>query len=145
MRLTLRKRLKPFRNLTELAEALDLTIPVLKKKIRKLEAEERLSVISLAGGLCPQQIEEQTFELFHQAERCLVCGDEMLPPPSRREIGWGEFKQCPSCEFSAHEMANYKTQKRAALEQLAQMISQSQKTETVLRSRREQSEKLRSE
>jgi hypothetical protein len=142
MRLTLRKRLKPFRNLTELAEALDLTVPALKRKIRKLEAKGLLSVSSLAGGLRPQQIEEDTFELFHNAERCLVCGDEMLPPPSSREIGWGEFKQCPTCDFSAHEMANYKTRKRAALEQLAQMISQSQKTEAVLRSRIEQSERL---
>ena len=142
MRLTLRKRLKPFRTLTELAEALDLTVPTLKRKIRKLDTEGLLSVRNLAGPLRSQMMENDTFELFHNAERCLVCGEEMRPP-ARRDIGWGEFKQCPSCDFSVHDMANYRTRKRAALEQLSTMISQSQKTETVLRARAENSDALR--
>jgi hypothetical protein len=141
MRLTLRRRLKPFRTLVELAEALDLTVPTLKRKIRALEAEGLLSVRNLAEGQA-KLVEDDTFELFHKADRCLVCGEKMQPPPSR-DIGWGEFKQCPSCEYSAHEMANYKTRKRAATEQLTKMISQSQKTDAVLRSRAEHSEMLR--
>lgn len=142
MRLSLKKRLKPFHSLKELAEALDLTVPTLKRKIRKLDSAGILSVQSLAKGVRPQMIEDETFELFHQAGRCLVCGDEMKPP-ARRDIGWGEFKQCATCDFSAHEMANYKTRKQAALEQLANMLSESQKTESVLRARSEHSQQLR--
>lgn len=142
MRLTLKKRLKPFQSLSELADALDLTIPELKRKIRQLETDGVLSLTSLVDGARPSFLEDQTFELFHQAGRCLVCGHEMVPP-SRRDIGWGEFKQCPTCEFSAHDLANYKTRKQAALAQLAEMISQSQKTDEVLRARAEHCAKLR--
>ena len=143
MRLTLKKRLKPFQSLTELADALDLTIPELKRKIRRLRDEGTLTLSSLIDGARPSFLEEHTFELFHKAGRCLVFGHEMRPPASKRDIGWGEFQQCPSCEFSAHDLANYKTRRRAALAQLAEMISQSKKTEEVLRARAEHSESLR--
>ena len=143
MRLSLKKRLKPFQSLNELADALDLTIPELKRKIRRLQDEGTLSLSSLVDGARPSFLEEHTFELFHQAGRCLVCGHEMRPPSSKRDIGWGEFQQCPNCEFSAHDLANYKTRKRAALAQLAEMISQSKKTEQVLRARSEHDEALR--
>ncbi|MCA9778827.1 MAG: hypothetical protein KC800_18995, partial [Candidatus Eremiobacteraeota bacterium] len=66
MRLTLKKRLKPFQSLNELADALDLTIPELKRKIRQLEIEGLLSLTSLVDGARPSFLEDQTFELFHQ-------------------------------------------------------------------------------
>lgn len=142
MRLSLKKRLKPFHSFRELAEALDLTIPTLKRRIRELDEAGVLSVQTLSEGTRPQLVEEEIFELFHQTGRCLVCGDFMTPP-ARRDIGWGEFKQCATCDFSAHEMANFKTRKQAALEQLARMISESQKTEAVLRARAEHCHELR--
>lgn len=144
MRLSLRKHLKPYSSLKELADDLRLTIPELKREIRRLEKSGELSLASLreASGLGPDLGMEQVFDLFHKFERCLVCGSEMKEPP-KRDIGWGEFLQCPSCQYSAHEMASYKTRREAAASQLEELISQARKTRKVLHDRKLHAELLR--
>ena len=143
MRLSLRKKLMPYRSLKNLADDLDLTIPELKKKIRNLERSGSLSLSSLCSGLNPDsEIEMDTvYRLFHDFGRCLVCGHEMGLPKGR-DIGWGEFKLCPQCDFSAHDIASYQTRKKAARAQLREMLSQSRKTESVLRARASHSAEL---
>jgi len=140
----LRKQLKPYRDLKSLADALGLTIPALKKRIRELEENDELTLESLKEGVPASGAtsEQETFELFHQFERCLVCGSPMRSP-EKRDIGWGEFKQCATCQYSAHEMANYKTRRRSAEEQLTNLLEQARKTEIVLRAREQHSRELR--
>lgn len=135
MRLTLKKRLKPYTSLRQLADDLDLTIPELKKKIREL-GPERLTLQALQGDseAWGDVRSEVTFEQFHKSGRCLVCGNEMIEPGDR-EIGWGEFRQCPKCDFAAHELASYPTRKKAAKEQLQKLMELAGKTRTVLRDR----------
>jgi Winged helix-turn-helix DNA-binding len=136
MRLSLRKRLRPYSTLLELAEELDLTIPELKRRIRKLERSGTLSVYALTACRPDHQelASETVYDLFHQFDRCLVCGNEMKLP-RKRDIGWGEFKQCEQCLFSAHDMASYSTRKQAAKDQLTKLIAEARKTECVLRDR----------
>lgn len=144
MRLSLRKQLKPYRDLTSLAKDADLSIPELNRRIRELQREGRLSLKALSVEPKPdhEMPGEGIFELFYQFERCLVCGNEMKPP-HRRDIGWGEFKQCEKCDYSAHDMASYPTRKKAATEQLSRLVKEAQKTQTVLRDRKAHHELLR--
>ena len=146
MRLSLRKHLKPYKSLKELADDLKLTIPQLKRKIRMLQEEELLTLTALqeATQFDPDLETDQVFELFQKFERCLVCGSEMKEP-TKRDIGWGEFVQCPSCQYSAHEMASYKTRRDAAASQLEELISQAQKTRRVLHDRKLHAQLLRQE
>lgn len=144
MRLSLRKQLKPYSDLASLAEDVGLSVPELNRKIRGLNSEGNLSLKALCLDRKPdyEMPGEGVFELFHQFGRCLVCGHEMKPP-QRRDIGWGEFKQCEKCDYSAHDMASYSTRKQAAASQLAMLVKQAQKTQTVLRDRNTHRELLR--
>lgn len=144
MRLSLRKRLKPYTSLTRLAEDLNWDLPSLKRRLRELDDEGRLSVEALSADLDPEvELEgENVYELFHQFESCLVCGEEMRSP-QRRDIGWGEFKECSHCGFSAHDLASFKTRKEAAVEQIHTMVSQARKTQSVLNARRRNNKRFR--
>ena len=137
MRLSLRKQLRPYSDLASLADDVGLTIPELNRRIRELEREGNLSLKALSLEFKPEHEipGEGIFELFHQFGRCLVCGNEMNPP-KRRDIGWGEFKQCEKCEYSAHEMASFPTRRQAAAAQLAKLVKEARTTQTVLRDRR---------
>lgn len=143
MRLSLRKKLKPYKSFAQLADDLNTTVPELKKLVRVLEQEERLSLGNLfSSASSGQEIEaDGLFRRFHESGRCLVCGHTMTQP-ERRDIGWGEFKQCSVCQFSAHELANYETRKSAAQSQLKELLSQYEKTEQVLRYRADHSAAL---
>lgn len=136
MRLTLRKKLKPYERLSDLAKTLDLSLPALKRLLREPEPNKNLSIQKLIEGHPPDfELEEEgVFELFHQHGRCLVCGN-LMTCPSGREIGWGEFIQCEQCQYSAHEMANYKARREAANKQLREMIQAAWATQSVLKSR----------
>lgn len=142
MRLSLRKRLKPFTTLTELAEALDLTLPELKRKMRELESEHDWKLNAISKDAAAPEFEEHTYQLFHENGRCLVCGEEMRAPSAKRDIGWGEFKQCPKCNYSVHELANYTTRKEAAAELLKTMVEQARRANVVLQARSENSRQL---
>jgi len=138
MRLTLKKLLRPFQTLREAAEAMNLTVPELKRKLDSGKGDKTLSLDVPTGMASPDLMEEDTFKLFHRAGRCLVCGN-LMHPLARQDIGWGEFKQCRSCQFSVHDLANYETRKKAAVELLSSMITQSQRAEEVLQTRFEHS------
>lgn len=136
MRLTLRKKLAPYTSFAQLADDLNVTVPELKKTLCTLEKEGRLGLGPLfSSASATTEIEaDGLFRLFHESGRCLVCGHPMTRP-ERRDIGWGEFKQCSVCQFSAHELANYETRKKAAQDQLMELLTQFQKTEKILRNR----------
>ena len=70
MRLSLRKHLKPYKSLKELADDLKLTIPQLKRKIRMLQEEELLTLTALqeATQFDPDLETDQVFELFQKFE-----------------------------------------------------------------------------
>ena len=94
------------------------------------EAVSACPFCGAAGGVA----ELECAQCMNVIPYCIVTGTRMR---------LGDWTQCPNCEFSAHDLANYKTRKRAALAQLAEMISQSKKTEQVLRARLEHDEALR--
>ncbi len=112
-------------------------MPELRRRIRELEDKNALSISALVANSSSFEglTGEGVYDLFHRLGRCLVCGHEMSQP-KRRDIGWGEFKQCGHCQFSAHEMASYETRKQAAKEQLTALIRQARKTQSVLRDRK---------
>lgn len=135
MRLSLRKRLKPYKSLLELAEDFDLTIPELKRLIREMQVSDTLKLEGLsANGKSEEKAGEGVFELFHKHKRCLVCGHEMQQP-KKRDIGWGEFKECRLCRFSAHDMANFETQKKAADKELREFRERAALAQKVLQAR----------
>lgn len=133
MRLTLRKKLQPYTSIHQLAEDLDTTVPRLKRRIRKLKKSGRLSVAALFAEIPAERELESDglFRLFHEHGRCLVCG-HFMREPKKRDIGWGEFKQCPFCQFSAHDLANYESRKKAARDQLQELLGQLDKTRSIL-------------
>lgn len=146
MRLSLRKKLKPYQSLSVLAEDLDVTLPELKRAIAILSHRNELSVQHLQerfGRVSPSD-GDATFQLFHEHGRCLVCGNEMRLP-ANRNIGWGEFKQCVRCGFSTHELASYDTSKEAAEKLLKDLIDTAKRTRQVLHDRQEQSRLLSSQ
>lgn len=109
VRLELRRKLHPYTTLLELADALDVTLPHLKRRLRELEARDRLTLEALALALGAPRLPAQRDDLFlafHRRGLCLVCGSEMGKTRSQ-QAGWGEFMQCRFCQFSSHENADF--------------------------------------
>ena len=123
MRLELRRKLHPYSTLLELADALDVTLPHLKRRLRELEARDDLTLESLAASLGGKRLPSQRDDLFlafHRNGLCMVCGSAMEKVKGR-QAGWGEFRQCQFCLFSAHENADFNRLRQVASAQLDEL------------------------
>ncbi len=120
MRLDLRKKLHPYTTLLELADALDVTLPHLMRRLRELDARDELTLERLSlslGAKEPPRRRDDLFQVFHRHQLCLVCGSPM-EEVTERQAGWGEFRQCRFCLFSAHENSDFERLREVASGQL---------------------------
>lgn len=123
MRLELRRKLHPYTTLLELADALDVTLPHLMRRLRELDARDELTLERLAqslGAKGPPPRHDDLFLAFHRQQLCLVCGSPM-EPVNERQAGWGEFSQCRFCLFSAHENSDFERLREVASSQLDEL------------------------
>jgi hypothetical protein len=123
VRLELRRKLTPYTTLLELADDLDVTLPHLKRRLRELEAKGELTLESLVASLGSRRLpvkRDDLFLSFHRRQLCLVCGSRMEQVRSHQP-GWGEFKQCPFCLFSAHENADFEKLRELATSKLDEL------------------------
>lgn len=147
MRLHLRRELYPFTSLAVLADALKVTVPQLKKRIHDMEARgEPLEALAREGQQAESNQEtggdRELFQLFHQKGLCLICGHKMSTIQDR-QAGWGEFRQCEFCGFSAHENAGFEGMQQSATDRLKELKSQLQQAKRVLNEREKQGQTLR--
>jgi hypothetical protein len=137
MRLGLRRKLHPCQSLERLAEALDVTMPRLKRELQALDRRGELSLANLAGALdirLPEQHDAGLYLAFHRRGLCLVCGTP-LKKVRDRQVGWGEFSQCPLCEFSMHENADYNRSREMAEEQIRKLQESAEQAQRILAQR----------
>jgi hypothetical protein len=143
VRLELRRKLHPYRTLVELADALDVTIPRLKRHLRELEGKDDLSLESLAAsfGTAPPPSRDDLFQLFHAHNLCLVCGSP-LEKVKDRQAGWGEFRQCAFCQFSMHENADFERTRQVADAQLDELQDSLARAQRILSQRKKRGRAL---
>jgi hypothetical protein len=132
--------------LLELADALDVTLPHLKRRLRELEARDELTLESLAASLGAVKLpahRDDLFLAFHRRDLCLVCGSAMEKVKGR-QAGWGEFKQCQFCLFSAHENSDFERLRQVASSQLDELDAAFKEANRIFaqRTRRGQALKL---
>ncbi len=146
MRLGLRKALKPFHSLTELADHLRVTVPALKRRLAEFteQGEEIDLEVLLAEGKATyptQEEDHRLFQLFFSHTHCLVCGNPVRRIEDR-QAGWGEFFQCDVCEFSAHENAEFTEISRFAAKRLRELREQMFQAKALLKERQKNAREL---
>ncbi len=147
MRLELRRKLHPYSTLLELADALDVTLPHLKRRLRELEAKGELTLEALASAVGAKSVPAQRDDLFlafHRRNLCMVCGSPMEKVKGR-QAGWGEFLQCKFCLFSRHENADFKRLREIASTQLDQLDAAFKEAKRVFDQRTKRGQALRRE
>lgn len=146
MRLELRRKLHPYRDLRELADALDVSVPALKRSLHELEARGELSLSGLARDLgvpapARSEREDDLYLAFHRRHLCLVCGSG-LEQATGRQAGWGEFLQCTFCDFSMHENADFLRSREAAQGAVKELREAAEKAHRILSRRKEKGSSL---
>lgn len=145
MRLELRRKLHPYATLLELADALDVTLPKLQRRLRELEARDELTLEQLAatfGGKSLSPRGDDLFVRFHRNNLCLVCGSPMEQVRDR-QAGWGEFEQCVFCLFSVHENADFERMRDVASHRLEELNAAHKEAERIFRQRVRRGKKLK--
>lgn len=147
MRLHLRLALRPFATLADLADAMNITVPKLKKRIREMErrgdplSADALLAESQEMAVCSSS-DQELFQSFHQQGLCLICGHKVSVIEGR-QAGWGEFFQCEFCGFSAHENADFQGMSKNAAARLKELKAQLGNAKRILGERKKRGEMYR--